>query len=247
MKDAKVITVPPPQMVSPTCASATWSLRRRALEPPRHHRRRRTAITTQTSGKTTLKKSAGHHRRIRQENPNNVRAVTAAILEAGKWIDASLGNKNKMAETIADVMSTPAWTPSTSAFWAATRTWAKPGTNYSYELWRDGGESLPVATACGFTQHKRWLMKEHLDYLAMAKQINQIDIYKQAARRQSQRAHQPDAQQQADGRRGAGRPENPVSTPTASKSKPDARLRRPATPPGNTKEYQLRSAALPNR
>ena len=32
------------------------------------------------------------------------------------------------------------------------------------------------------TQHKRWgLVKEHVDYLAMAKQINQIDIYKQAA------------------------------------------------------------------
>ena len=34
--------------------------------------------------------------------PNTCRAVTAAIIEAGKWIDASLANKNKMAETIAD-------------------------------------------------------------------------------------------------------------------------------------------------
>jgi hypothetical protein len=33
------------------------------------------------------------------------------IVEAGKWIDASLANKQKMTETIADkVMSTPAWT-----------------------------------------------------------------------------------------------------------------------------------------
>jgi hypothetical protein len=32
------------------------------------------------------------------------------------------------------------------------------------------------------TQHKRWgLIKDHPDYLAVAKQINQIDIYKQAA------------------------------------------------------------------
>jgi len=32
------------------------------------------------------------------------------------------------------------------------------------------------------TQHKRWgLMKEHPDYLAVAKQINQIELYKQAA------------------------------------------------------------------
>ncbi len=32
------------------------------------------------------------------------------------------------------------------------------------------------------TQHKRWgLLKEHPDYLAVARQINRIDIYKQAA------------------------------------------------------------------
>ena len=32
------------------------------------------------------------------------------------------------------------------------------------------------------TQHKRWgLLKEHPDYLAVAKKINRIDIYKQAA------------------------------------------------------------------
>ena len=32
------------------------------------------------------------------------------------------------------------------------------------------------------TQHKRWgLIKDHPDYLAVARQINQIDIYKQAA------------------------------------------------------------------
>ena len=32
------------------------------------------------------------------------------------------------------------------------------------------------------TQHKRWgLLKEHPDYLAVAKQVNQIEIYKQAA------------------------------------------------------------------
>jgi len=32
------------------------------------------------------------------------------------------------------------------------------------------------------TQHKRWgLLKEHPDYLAVAKKVNRIDIYKQAA------------------------------------------------------------------
>jgi nitrate/nitrite transport system substrate-binding protein len=32
------------------------------------------------------------------------------------------------------------------------------------------------------TQHKRWgLIKEHPNYLEVAKQINQVDLYKQAA------------------------------------------------------------------
>ena len=32
------------------------------------------------------------------------------------------------------------------------------------------------------TQHKRWgLLKDHPDYLGVAKKINQIDLYKQAA------------------------------------------------------------------
>jgi nitrate/nitrite transport system substrate-binding protein len=32
------------------------------------------------------------------------------------------------------------------------------------------------------TQHKRWgLLKDHPDYLAVAKQVNQIDLYKQVA------------------------------------------------------------------
>jgi len=32
------------------------------------------------------------------------------------------------------------------------------------------------------TQHKRWgLLKEDVDYLAVAKQVNQIEVYKQAA------------------------------------------------------------------
>ena len=57
------------------------------------------------------------------------------------------------------------------------------------------------------TQHKRWgLLKEHPDYLAVAKQINQIDLYKQVATAMKvPRAQGRDANQQADGRRGLGR------------------------------------------
>jgi ABC-type nitrate/sulfonate/bicarbonate transport system substrate-binding protein len=74
---------------------------------------------------TTLKKSAGTTAEFVKKTRITSALVTAAILEASKWIDAGLGNKNKMAETIADVTSTPAWTRLISVFWAATRTWQK--------------------------------------------------------------------------------------------------------------------------
>ena len=55
------------------------------------------------------------------------------------------------------------------------------------------------------TQHKRWgLLKDHPDYLAVAKQINQIDLYKQAAT--DAKAPIPkDALREVHGRRGLGR------------------------------------------
>jgi len=67
-------------------------------------------VTTQDIW-TDIREGARHHRRLRQEVSNTARAVIMAVLEAGRWIDAGLQNKNKMAETIADKpTSTPAST-----------------------------------------------------------------------------------------------------------------------------------------
>ena len=52
------------------------------------------------------------------------------------------------------------------------------------KFYNDGAVTFPyLSDGMWFmTQHKRWgLLKEHPDYLAVAKQINKIDIYKQAA------------------------------------------------------------------
>jgi len=59
------------------------------------------------------------------------------------------------------------------------------------------------------TQHKRWgLLKDHPDYLAVAKKVNRIDIYKQAAAMtKTPAAEIRHAHQQADRRRGVGRQE----------------------------------------
>jgi len=52
------------------------------------------------------------------------------------------------------------------------------------KFYGDGAVNFPyLSDGMWFlTQHKRWgLLKDHPDYLGVAKQINQIDIYKQAA------------------------------------------------------------------
>ena len=119
--------------------------------------------------------------------PNTARAVTAAIIEAGKWIDASLNNKNKMAETVADksYVNTSVDVINQRILGryqnGLGKTWDDP--NYM-KFYNDGTVNFPYLTdgMWFLTQHKRWgLIKEHPDYLAVAKQINQIDIYKQAA------------------------------------------------------------------
>ncbi|MBT9492972.1 MAG: nitrate ABC transporter substrate-binding protein, partial [Paucibacter sp.] len=61
------------------------------------------------------------------------------------------------------------------------KTWDDP--NYM-KFFNDGQVNFPyLSDGMWFlTQHKRWgLLKDHPDYLAVAKQINQVDLYKQAA------------------------------------------------------------------
>ena len=189
MKDAKVITVPPPQMVANMrvgnmdgfCVGEPWG-HRAILDGIGV-----TAITTQDIWKDHPEKVLGTTSDFVKKNPNTARAVTAAVLEAGKWIDASLGNKQKMAETIADKSYVNTSVDAINQRILGRyqngmgKTWDDP--NYM-KFHGDGAVSFPyLSDGMWFlTQHKRWgLMKEHPDYLAIARQINQIDIYKDAA------------------------------------------------------------------
>ncbi len=189
MKDVKVITVPPPQMVANMrvgnmdgyCVGEPWG--HRAIADGIGI----TAVTTQDIWKDHPEKVLGTTADFVKKNPNTARAVTAAIIEAGKWIDASLGNKNKMAETVADksYVNTSVDVINQRILGryqnGMGKTWDDPN---HMKFYNDGAVSFPyLSDGMWFlTQHKRWgLLKEHPDYLAVAKQINQIDIYKQAA------------------------------------------------------------------
>jgi len=189
LKDAKVITVPPPQMVANMrvgnmdgyCVGEPWN--HRAIADGIGI----TGVTTQDIWKDHPEKVLGTTSDFVKQYPNTARAVMMAILEASKWIDASLGNKNKMAETIADksYVNTSVDVINQRILGryqnGMGKTWDDPN---HMKFFNDGAVNFPyLSDGMWFlTQHKRWgLIKEHPDYLAVAKQINQIDLYKQAA------------------------------------------------------------------
>ena len=189
IKDAKVITVPPPQMVANMrvgnmdgfCVGEPWN--HRAIIDGIGV----TAQTTQDIWKDHPEKVLATTGDFAKKNPNTCRAATAAILEASRWIDSGLQNKNKMAETIADKSYVNTSVDAINQRILGRyqngmgKTWDDP--NFM-KFFSDGAVNFPyLSDGMWFlTQHKRWgLLKDHPDYLAVAQQINQIDIYKQAA------------------------------------------------------------------
>ena len=189
IKDAKSIVVPPPQMVANMrignmdgyCVGEPWG--QRAIMDGIGI----TAITTQDIWKDHPEKVLGTTAEFAKKYPNTARAVTAAILEAGKWIDTGLQNKNKMAETIAEksYVNTSVDAINQRILGRYTnglgKNWDDP--NFM-KFYNDGAATFPyLSDGMWFlTQHKRWgLLKDHPDYLKVATEINQIDLYKQAA------------------------------------------------------------------
>lgn len=189
MKDAKVITVPPPQMVANMrvgnmdgyCVGEPWG--HRAIADGIGI----TGVTTQDIWKDHPEKALGTTAEFVQKYPNTARAVVAAILEASKWIDAGLQNKLKMAEVVAeksyvntsvDVINQRILGRYQNGL---GKTWDDPN---HMKFYNDGVVNFPyLSDGMWFlAQHKRWgLLKEHPDYLKVATQVNQIELFKQGA------------------------------------------------------------------
>ena len=189
MKDAKVITVPPPQMVANMrvgnmdgfCVGEPWN--HRAFMDGIGF----TATTTQDIWKDHPEKVLGTTSEFVQKYPNTARAVTAAILEASRWIDESLANKTRMAETIAGKAYVNTGVDAINQRILGRyqdglgKTWDDPN---HMKFYNDGAVNFPyLSDGMWFlTQHKRWgLLKAHPDYLGVAKSINRMDVYRQAA------------------------------------------------------------------
>jgi nitrate/nitrite transport system substrate-binding protein len=189
MKDVKVITVPPPQMVANMrvgnmdgyCVGEPWN--NRAIIDKIGF----TATTTQDIWTDHPEKVLGTSADWVAKHPNTARAMTAAILDAGRWIDASIANRRKTAETIAqksyvntdmDVILERMLGRYSNGL---GKSWDDPN---AMKFFNDGAANFPyLSDGMWFmTQHKRWgLLKDDPDYLAVAKKVNRTDIYKDAA------------------------------------------------------------------
>ena len=189
MSDAKVITVPPPQMVANMrvgnmdgfCVGEPWN--HRAIIDGIGV----TAATTQDIWKDHPEKVLGTTAEFVQKNPNTARAMIMAILDASRWIDTGLQNKMKMAETIAEKSYVNTSVDAINQRILGRyqnglgKTWDDPN---HMKFFNDGAVNYPyLSDGMWFlTQHRRWgLLKSDPDYLAVAKVVNQTALYKEAA------------------------------------------------------------------
>jgi len=188
-QDVKAIVVPPPQMVANMrvgamdgfCVCEPWNYR--AIMDKIGF----TANTTQDLWKDHPEKTLGCTAEFVQKNPNTARAMTAAVLEAGRWIDASLVNRQKTAEVVSDKSYVNCEKDVIVARMLGRydngigKVWDDKD---HMKFYNDGYVNFPyLSDGMWFmTQHRRWgLLKTDPDYLAVAKQVNRIDIYKDAA------------------------------------------------------------------
>lgn len=187
--DVRNVVVPPPQMVvnmkignmSGFCVGEPWN-QRAILDGIGF-----TAATSQQIWPDHPEKVLGTTSAWVSANGNAARALTAAVLEASRWIDASDENRRETAKTIAAraYINTAVETIEGRMLGhyedGLGKRWQDA---HAMRFFNDGAVSYPwLSDGIWFlTQQKRWgLLKSDPDYLAVASQINRSELYKQAA------------------------------------------------------------------
>lgn len=189
LRDARVMTVPPSQMVAALragqidgfCAGEPWGYK--AIVDG-------VGVTAATSGAIWPEhpgKVLGTSAAFARQHPHACRALIAAVLDAGRWIDASDEHRLATAATLA----APAYLQTPQEMLAPRilghyqdglgKTWNE---SHGLRFHHDGAVNFPyLSDGMWFmTQHRRWgLLREEPDYLAVARQVNRIDLYRQAA------------------------------------------------------------------
>jgi nitrate/nitrite transport system substrate-binding protein len=186
--DIKTITVPPSQMVMNArlgsmdgfCVGEPWNAR------GIYDKVSFSVASSQDIWPDHPEKVLGATAEFVEQNPNTARALVMAMLDAAKYIDTQ-ANRARVAETIArpDYVDAPVEVIAGRFLGnyedGLGKTWHD--TNHM-KFFNDGKVPFPyLSDGMWFlTQFRRWgLLKQDPDYLAVARQINRIELYSQAA------------------------------------------------------------------
>jgi nitrate/nitrite transport system substrate-binding protein len=189
LRDIQTATVPPGQMAASLaaghmdgfCAGEPWSARA-VLDGCGI-----TAATSQDIWPGHPGKALGATAAFVDAHPHACRALVAAVLEAGRWIDASPTHRDATAE----ILASPAYINASRDVIAARlhgryedglgRRWRDPD---PLQFYADGEANFPwLSDGMWFmTQHRRWgLLREDPAYLAVAARVNRVGLYHEAA------------------------------------------------------------------
>jgi nitrate/nitrite transport system substrate-binding protein len=184
------ITVPPPQMVTNVragsmdgfCVGEPWNAR------GIHDKVSFSVASSQEIWPDHPEKVLGATAEFVQKNPNTARALVMAMLDAARYID-DMANRAKVAEIISGKSYVDAPVEVIEGRFLGNyedglgRKWHDPD---HMKFFNDGKVPFPwLSDGMWFlTQFRRWgLLKADPDYLGIARQINQIELYRQAASR----------------------------------------------------------------
>jgi len=189
LQDVQPIVVPPPQMVANVragridafCVGEPWNHYGIADGTSVH------LASSQDVWRDHPEKVLGATREFVERYPNTARAMVMALLETSRWIDASAANRTRMAEIIArePYVNVPVEVILDRILGryqdGLGHTWVDPD---PMKFHADGAVNFPwLSDGMWFlTQFRRWgLLREDPDYLAVAKQVSYLDLYRQAA------------------------------------------------------------------
>ncbi|VXC05322.1 putative nitrate transport protein [Pseudomonas sp. 8AS] len=189
LEDVNTVVVPPSQMVAHLkaaridgfCAGGPWG----ALAVEEHQGF--TLATSQMIWADHPEKVLGVTREFVEQYPNTARALTMAVLEASRFIDENEENKRSTAQLISGREYVDAPLSSIEPRFLGQY---QDGLGHAWldahplRFFADGQVTMPwLSDGIWFmTQFRRWgLLKDDPDYLAIARQIHQLDLYQQAA------------------------------------------------------------------
>jgi nitrate/nitrite transport system substrate-binding protein len=189
LRDVRTVTVPPQQMaaniaqgrIDGFCAGEPWHAHAIASGAGF------TAATSQDVWPDHPEKVLAASAEFAQRHPNAARALIAALLEAARFIDASEENRSRTVAAIAsadyiDVLPETIEPRMQGRYFNGTgRSWHDA---HPLRFHADGAVNFPyLSDAIWFmTQQKRWgMLNTHPDYLAVARRVNRIDLYREAA------------------------------------------------------------------